>query len=234
MTSRKTKVKPFGVEIHSGSVGGILSRLYRRILFDLPVDEDRYNALMARYIQRCQNDAHRGERLAARMSLSQELMKESMTWKTWIKGLSFLRVNQFNFTAELHHEDGQVTKHTVTASTDKSDAEVGVILADLYRMILRDLNIDTVAYDGYMERYIVKTHLNLNRKDKASVRASVSKELLKEKENMTWKTWIKGLVFLNIDRLVIHATLHHDINRRITEHETSVKIGDLDPNIAED
>lgn len=123
MLKRKRQVKPFGAEIRTGSVGGILARLYRTILHDLGITTDRYEALMTRYIQKAQLDPNRKDKAAARAGLSKELLKESMTWKTLIKGINFLGVLRIDIRIGLHHANGRVTQHGIDIVLDEVDEE---------------------------------------------------------------------------------------------------------------
>lgn len=123
MATRKHRVKPFALEIKTGGVGGILARLYRTILHDLGITADRYDALMARYIQKAALDQSRSEKASARASLSKELLKESMTWRTWVKGINFLAVVKFELHVKLHHANGKTTSHNVVVALDEVDPE---------------------------------------------------------------------------------------------------------------
>lgn len=124
MAARKHKTLPFGRKIVTGGVGGLLAKFWRTIMFDCGLhDFDRYNDLMARYIQKTYNDPNRNERSSARASLGKELMKDSITWKTFIKGLNFLGVLRFELNITLHHANGKVTQHQVKAILDEVDTE---------------------------------------------------------------------------------------------------------------
>lgn len=125
MTTRKPKTRPFGKDIQSGPPGAILARMYRKILADLGVTSDRYEALMARYVSKAQLYPNRKEKAAARASLSKELLKEFMTWKTIIKGIMFLAVPKFDMTFKLYHSNGKVTEHTLTVVLDEDIEDDG-------------------------------------------------------------------------------------------------------------
>lgn len=119
MSTRKPKTRPFGKDIQSGPPGAILARMYRKILSDLGVTSDRYEALMSRYVAKAHLFPNRKERAAARASLSKELLKEFMTWKTIVKGIMFLAVPKFDLTFKLYHANGKVTEHTLTVVLDE-------------------------------------------------------------------------------------------------------------------
>lgn len=123
MINRKSKVKPFGAMLRTGSVGSNLSRLYRSILHDLGIDPSRYDALMTRYIQKAHLDPNRKDKATARAGLSKELLKETMTWKTFVKGLNFLAVVKFDLNISLHHANGKITNHKLSVAMDDMDVE---------------------------------------------------------------------------------------------------------------
>lgn len=216
--TRKHKVRPFGMEIKTGGTGAILAKLFRKIMEDLQINEqDRYDALMLRWIQKAVRMPN-GEKIAAiRTGLSKELMKETISWKTFIRGLEFLYVEKFEITILLEHRDETVTKH-YHSSPIVEESQSGVILADLLHRIYVDLKIVGDTYSSLMNDYIDScTRTYIDKRHRATMRASLSKELLKN--NMTWKTFVKGLVFLQIPSFTIHMKLHH-LSKKTTEHIT--------------
>lgn len=121
--ARKHQTLPITQEITSGSVGGLLAALWRKILHDIGLKElDRYNSLMERYVQKALLDPNRVEKATARASLSKELLKVSMTWKTFVKGLSFLNVIKFELKIKLFHANGKMTEHALNVALE--DIEV--------------------------------------------------------------------------------------------------------------
>lgn len=125
---RRNRVVPFGDSSTRGSVGSLLSKLFQAIMRDLGIEGDRYDGLMRRYIQKSYFDLNRKTKTAARASLSKELLKATMTWKTFIKGLNFLSVVKFELRLKLHHANGKVTQHgldVVLAEVDSDSQEPG-------------------------------------------------------------------------------------------------------------
>lgn len=121
--ARKQKVIPFGKEITKGSVGSILSRFFRNIMHSIGVEQGRFDDLIRRYIQKALLDPNRVERATARASLGKDLLKISMTWKTFIKGLAFLNVLKFELSMRLYHANGKVTDHRLDVVLDEIDFE---------------------------------------------------------------------------------------------------------------
>lgn len=107
-----------------------------------------------------------------------------------------------------------------------SDIKTGTtdsILAGVFRTILSNLNIDPAAFNSLLEKYIIKTGVPNNIKEISSLRGNLKKELLKSV--MSWRIFVKGLVFLNIIKFDIAFTLYHAIGK-VTIHGRTVT---LDP-----
>lgn len=85
---------------------------------------------------------------------------------------------------------------------------IGGILASLYRSILADWNIGTMEWGRLMHRYLngpANARRNKPGADQASTRANIAKELLDEQ--MTWKVFCKGLIFLRFPKVKITIEL---------------------------
>ena len=121
--ARNQKTIPFGKEIKKGSVGSILAKLFREIMDYIGMDGTRFDDLIRRYIQKALLDPNRVERATARASLGKDLLKVSMTWKTFIKGLAFLNVLRFELIIKLYHANGKMTEHHLPISLDEIDFE---------------------------------------------------------------------------------------------------------------
>lgn len=237
--SRKSKVKPFGVEISKGPVGSILSNQYRSILFGLGMDAERYDALMTRYIRKALVDSNRRNRADVREGLSEELLKESMTWKTFLKGLKFLNVEEVLFVINLYHGEGLHSRHSVRWKMADLDVDVdeeaesaegtlmapGEILGLLYKNIIRDLNIDEARYDELMTAYLRNAQIGQSKKVTSAAKASLGKELSREAK--TWKTFVKGLVFLQVNEFKMSFTLKHIFGEKTTHSIKPVVVGDI-------
>ena len=209
--------------ILTGGIGSILSRLYRTILVELGVSLDRYDALMVQYIRRVQRTGNRIERARARIGLSDELLKVSMTWKTFMLGLNFLNIVKFEMDLLLHYSGNTVSRH-VRVVVPSEHTDDGEILGQVFKQILTEKNVDPDQYNQYLDDYIDRTRIKLKRKDRATIRASLSKELLKE--SMSWRTLVKGLVFLGVGKFTLTLSLIHR-NDRTSQHHVTVLLDDF-------
>ena len=224
MASRKHRVLPYGIDIISGSLGSELSKLFRRILKDNGIDAGRYNDLMYWHIVREQAKANRNEKAEARMGLSQELMKEVMSWKTFIKGLKFLHIDQFRLEFLLTVGEGRGEVLEVSLKSKLSAyAHPGEILAALLHSLSQARGITPELHEGLLTAYVEKTRGNQSKKDKAAARASLNKEL--QKDAMSWRTFVKGLVYHGVLRYTMQLTLYRRL-KEPTTHFVSVNLDD--------
>lgn len=110
------------------------------------------------------------------------------------------------------------------------------VLSGLFRVIMFNLNIDIMKFSRLMDRYIINAGIPYNSKDSTSVRGNLKKELLSDK--MSWKVFVKGLIFLNIQKFELKIKLYHH-NDIVTEHskmivlagrnDTNINIDDIRP-----
>lgn len=98
--------------LKSGTPDNILASLFHRILFELGIDTERFNQLMARYIVNARIPVNVQEASTAKGNLRKELMGDKMTWKTFIKGLRFLNISKFEIVIRAHHRNGTVSEHS--------------------------------------------------------------------------------------------------------------------------
>lgn len=94
---------------------GILARLWKKILQDLNILPMEWNRLMIAYVRDHRNKVPntRRDHSSVLGNLTKELIKPSMTWRIFCKGLRFLRLTKFEITITAHHLDGAVTVHSM-------------------------------------------------------------------------------------------------------------------------
>ena len=102
----------------SSNSEGLLSTLYKKILFDLKLDTEKFNALLVRYIIRARLPVNVMEESTARGNIRKELLGDRSTWKTFIKGLIFINVVKVDFIVRLHHADKRITEHKESTALD--------------------------------------------------------------------------------------------------------------------
>lgn len=123
LPSRKHKKIGLGQEIRGNTPGNILARLYRKILHNLGVSPERYNALFDRYVQRASLDPRKKTEIRA--GLNEALLAEEMTFKTFVKGMDFLAIPSYDITITLHHANGKKTTHSITIIQEDDEEMLG-------------------------------------------------------------------------------------------------------------
>ena len=100
---------------HTFGINGILARMWKKILFDNGMSLMVWNKLMVAYIRDHKNNIpdNKRDQSSVQGNLTKELIKNSMTWKIFCKGLRFLRLIKFDLTVTAYHRDGKVTVHTI-------------------------------------------------------------------------------------------------------------------------
>lgn len=110
---------------------------------------------------------------------------------------------------------------TLPYETEIRSGTPNSILASLYRQILHDQGIDGAKFLYLMAKYMRVANIPANTVEVASVRGNLKRELMKAV--MSWKTFIKGIMVLNIRRFDITISLHHR-NGVITNHSKSITL----------
>jgi hypothetical protein len=84
---------------------GVLSRLFRKILWDLKIGPNRFGTLLQDYILNPLNGVpnNKKDQTSARGNLAKEFSKPQMTWKVFMKAMRFLQVWRIEFVVKLHH-----------------------------------------------------------------------------------------------------------------------------------
>ncbi len=113
-----------GVSSTTG-IGGVLSRLFRQMLYDFNVFGSLYGSLVTRFMNDPLNKIpdNRAYRASKIGNLNKELGKPSMSWKKLIEAIRFL---QFHGEAELIFRGtskitGKVSEHTVKFNLGEID-----------------------------------------------------------------------------------------------------------------
>lgn len=226
MLDRKHRVLPYNSDIRTGSPGAILAKMFRTILFGLGVQESRYNALMERWSLKADND----KQLALRVGMKAELLKETITWKNFLRGVAdFLGCREFTIAVVLHHTSSRLTKAERSTHRfhvkDAMAIHPGEILSGLLNVIFVDLHVHEKHYGTLMECYIDRALSHTHKRQAATFRAAISKEILNKQ--ITWKSFIKAIVFLEVPKFTLQLFLKHN-RKPVTAHETDVILDGVD------
>lgn len=221
---------PFGQEIRTGTSDSILSALYRSILNDIGIDESRFTVLVFKYVRKVTPAEEQKEISSIRANARKELMKSTMTWKVFIKGLRILNIRKLDIGIDLKLRQGDVREIAVkrglildpTFAKEPGDMDkVDQVISTLFHDILFQLSINTRRFNELIRDYIIRANIPTNLKEVSNTRGSLKKELMKP--SMSWKVFNKGMLFLNVSRFDIGVKLYHT-NGKVTTHYRSVNL----------
>ncbi len=119
--SDQRETKPYGNEIKTGTSDSILASLFRTILHDLGITATRFNILLEKYIIKAGIPKNVKDISSQRGNLKKELLKNTMTWKVFIKAMIFLNVNKIDIRIRLHHPTGTITEHHKSVILDRHE-----------------------------------------------------------------------------------------------------------------
>lgn len=222
----KDAIMNYGEDIKTGTPDSILASLFRTILNDIGMDIYRFNSLLLKYLTRINTELNFREIASIRGNLSNELLKSVMTWKVFMKGLLFLNVQRFIILLTLENDKGELSQHEYHVdmkefSTVKKVDSINpdYILAKLFQQIKLVLNIDDNLFNNLIVDYIRRVNIGIKDEEISSIKGNLKKEL--NRKHMTWRVFIKGLMFLNTHRFNIELKLLHS-NSLYTTHYKSV------------
>lgn len=225
--NHKEMLIPYNEEIKTGTPDSILSSLYRSVLRDLGIEESRFYVLIDKYVNRSISTEDIKELSSIKGNLKKELMKSVMTWKVFIKGLLVINIAKFDIVVNIKIKDedqtASVVKIVVLDPTEmKSEKKIDgteSVLRNIYNEIMLKLGITLEKFNELTNQYIIRANIPLNVREISSTRGNIKKEILKS--SMSWKVFIKGLIFLNVEKLDMAVKLYHH-NGKVTTHYRSV------------
>lgn len=117
MSNKRHDETSIDSEIIHGDSQSILSRLFRKFLYKRTnADKEAegsnsylsvFNVLLERYIVRSGINQNLKEISSVRGNLKKELLKSSMSWKIFIKGMRFLGVEKFKIQVTIYPKFGK-------------------------------------------------------------------------------------------------------------------------------
>ena len=133
--------------------------------------------------------------------------------------------------------DSSIKMKDILSSPDglvRQTKGVGGILAGLYRTLLKDVNMRKMQFDLMLTRYSkeAKQKLDLDpsntKQDRYFAAGNLEREL--EKNDMTWKVFVKGIKLFKPIRVKFIIELEHAYpilkGQKITQHSFSVNLND--------
>jgi len=123
MNKSNDKTTQFDLKIKTGSSDSILASIFRDILFNTGVTPMRFNTLIEKYIVRAKIPRDIRKLSSVRGNLKKELLKSTMTWKVFIRGLLFLNIKKMEISVKLHDATGRVSIHSKVVHLSEVEGE---------------------------------------------------------------------------------------------------------------
>lgn len=215
-------------DIRTGTADSILAGLWRQIKKELDVDDTKVESLIDIYSNTIPAD-NQEHRTQIRGNLRSELSKDTMTWKTFLKGIKVLRAKRVEMQFVLHHVT-LVSQHNLILDIDEEDhseeeAPKRNQLSDFFHNLLNDLGIDIGKFDRLLSSYMLRAQIPITTKNRTHLRGNLKKELLGPK--LTWRSLIKGFNFLCVVKFEIRTKLFLK-NSVSSEHRRVVVLNDIE------
>lgn len=209
-------------KISSGVSDAVLSAMFRQIKADYNIDDTRIDDLVENF-SRKMTHLPIEKRLHWRGNVPSDLKKDTMTWRTFVRGIRALGALGFDLDFALKHKSGIITQHRFIKELpkpdemeDESDEETGKkSVTDLhlfYMQIMNELGISFIMFDDLVRLCV--NRITSKTANKGNARGNLKKDLLRER--LSWANFIKGLVLLNITEFEFKITLKFKRSRTST------------------
>lgn len=215
-------IRSLDSKLSMGSIESVLSGLYRSILYDIGINNDKFHYLMSSYLCEYQNsDLDNTVNLAVKRSnLKNELLRERISWKVFYKGLLFIKVKKFILSIDTKVDDTWLTHFKYI---NNMNIDGGRLLNQMFDIITNNYHLDKNDLDNMLRKWIYDTAKftpSIN-KDKSTAVSNLKNELFRE--TLTWKVFYKGMSLINIEAFTLRVVLTHHNNTH-TQHEVSLII----------
>lgn len=195
---------------------GILSRMYRLILWELGITPYKWNLLLINYLDKLtvQHSLTQDRVTNERNNLRKGLSDPDMTFEMLTRGLSVLDPREMTFKVELHYDD----EVKVLSSIDMlSPNEEGLgkltrVYQNLCGILGKDVNHLETEIDAYLSNGLIREEVKGRKKgnDKGNLRRELPGDA------MTWDVFKKGLRVLAPNTTYISVVLKWNRNKSTT------------------
>lgn len=195
---------------------GILSRMYRLILWELGITPYKWNLLLINYLDKLtvQHSLSQDRVTNERNNLRKGLSDPDMTFEMLTRGLSILDPREMTFKVELHYDD----EVKVLSSIDMlSPNEEGLgkltrVYQNLCGILGKDVNHLETEIDAYLSNGLIREEVKGRKKgnDKGNLRRELPGDA------MTWDVFKKGLRVLAPNTTYISVVLKWNRNKSTT------------------
>jgi len=226
MSDMKSAEIQYGERIGSGGSDAILSSYFRDILKDLHIDTNRFLALLDKYIIREGLASNTAEISTSRSAFRRELLNPTMTWKVFLKGLKFLKVTNIIMSVTMFRDDSKTTIHEYEfaisdelVKDESANSKDANVLELFLRQILDELKINDEQFSDYLDHYVKISKPGSTPVDQYTTKCSLRREILKD--YISWKIFIKGILFLRTYKMIFHLNLLYE-NKLISTHQKTL------------
>lgn len=101
------------------------------------------------------------------------------------------------------------------------------VLASMFRLIMFEIGADDMTmWNLRMHEYIcdMRNAIPRNKKDQASARGNLQKELLKNE--MSWNVFMKGMRFLDFSEIELIINAKHRATKQVSIHRLNINLGE--------
>lgn len=214
----------------AGGVDSILAGLWRQILQDLDIDDSALLDKIDRYSKKI-TPGKPDKSAQIRGNLRTDVNKDAMTWYTFTKCLRMLGVEYLEIKFTLHHLRLK-SLHTLRVSTEEIDEEeiekdpkAPSELSAFFKGILHNLGVGLTLFETLLEQYMRREKITVNLRNMTHIRGYLKKDFFAPK--MSWKSFVKGMVFLCVLKMDMETTLKLKKDQ-LTTHRYSVLLGDIE------
>lgn len=226
--------------ISSGVSDAVLSAMFRQIKADYKIDDTRVADLVENF-SRKMTHLPVEKRNHWKGNVPSDLKRDTMTWYTFIRGMRALGSLSFVIELDLKHKNAMVTTHRFVKELPKPDEPEGEEseqegvrkrgVSDLhvfYMQIMNELGISISTFDTLVASCVRR--IASKNKTKTNTRGNLKKEVLGK--SLSWASFIRGLVLLNIEEFQFKITLNFKKGRSST-HQLRIYLPDYDTNTKE-
>lgn len=174
------------------------SKLFRSILFDLQINRMTWDRLMRDFLTNPRSgvDNTPTKRSSERSNLNRALARERVTWKMFRKALQVMNPKVVSYELELSWQKDYIFPNKTPNTLNYSPMARENELAQMFRMLLRDVGVSPEIWQRLVERYLDSTNIKLreNPPDRSTYRGNLRKALI-ENASTRGRRSVKGWEF---------------------------------------
>lgn len=205
---------PVVPEMATGSADNILAELFRGIKNDLNVSDSLLELAVHRFSVKVTEMSDPKKLAGAKSNFLSALKKNTMTLKTLHRGILILGARKYTITITGRRKDGAVAVASKSVKLNNKDFiepkddSVEGILVELFKE-LNHISVGSnkdfaILFDDYAELVGIPSD-NISR---TKERSAIKKDLLKATK-ISWKNFVKGMLFLGYTEFDIVLTINH-------------------------